>query len=407
MPNFAYKAISQNGNMVSGVIEAETIESVQNLLSSKGYIPARISREGKIAFADFLVKIKARFARKAKPEEIILFTKQFRTMLIAGIPIIRCLEILESQARNPKLKNALASMSIDIKEGFSLYEAFAKHGKIFSQLYTSMVNAGERSGNLPEVLERLTYILDHEHKVKSDIKSAMQYPKIVVVALGIAFIFLLTFVIPKFVMIFERAGIELPLPTKISLFLYEALRDYWHVLLVLTVVGIFLLKAFAKTERGKEMKDSFILRIPIMGSLFLKAAMSRFASIFAILQASGVRVLNSMDILIGTIGNKAIANEFDKLKDRIEEGRGISNPLRSAQYFTPMVVDMIAIGEETGRLDEMLHDISIHYDDEVEYAVKRLSDAIGPILIVGLAAVVGFFALSVFLPMWDLTKLVK
>ena len=407
MPNFAYKAISQSGNIISGVIEAESIEGAQSLLSSKGYIPSEIDREGGIKTVPFVANLKAKFAKSVDPWELILFTKQLRTMLIAGLPIIRSLEILENQARNPRLKEAVDAIAMDIREGASLDGAFARHPNIFSPLYISMLNAGETSGTLPSVLERLSYILEHEHKENSDIKSALQYPKIVEIALFTAFLILLTFVIPKFVSVYARAGIELPLPTKVAIFLYEGLNNYWYIILGVIVLGIVAFRYIVKTEWGKYNRDMFVLKMPVMGPLFVKAAMSRFASIFSILQGSGVQVLNSMDILAGTIGNEAISRELRRIKDRIEEGRGISNPLRSAQYFTPMTVDMVAAGEETGRLDEMLHDIAVHYDDEVEYAVKRLTDAFGPILIVGLAAVVGFFALSVFLPMWDLVKIVK
>ncbi|MEA3470770.1 MAG: type II secretion system F family protein [Thermodesulfobacteriota bacterium] len=407
MPNFAYKAISQSGNIISGVIEAESIEGAQSLLSSKGYIPSEIDREGGIKTSPFVTSLKAKFAKVVDPWELILFTKQLRTMLIAGLPIIRSLEILENQANNPRLKEAVAAIAMDIREGASLDGAFIKHPNIFSPLYISMLNAGETSGTLPSVLERLSYILEHEHKVKSDIKAALQYPKIVAIALFVAFLILLTFVIPKFVSIYTRAGIELPLPTKVAIFLYEGLNSYWYIILGVIVLGIVAFRYIVKTEWGKYTRDMLMMKVPVMGPLFVKAAMSRFASIFSILQGSGVQVLNSMDILAGTIGNEAISRELRRIKDRIEGGHGISSPLRSAQYFTPMTVDMIEAGEETGRLDEMLHDIAVHYDDEVEYAVRRLTDAFGPILIVGLAAVVGFFALSVFLPMWDLTKMIK
>ena len=173
------------------------------------------------------------------------------------------------------------------------------------------------------------------------------------------------------------------------------------------VVIVFALAAYFRTAQGKFVRDSFLLRLPVLGPLFQKAALSRFASIFAILQTSGVPVLQSISILSETIGNEAIARAFEHLRERIEEGAGISAPLKTSRYFTPMVVDMIAIGEESGNLDEMLREITKHYDDEVEYAVKGLSDAIGPVLIVGLAAVVGFFALAIFMPMWDLTKMVR
>lgn len=230
---------------------------------------------------------------------------------------------------------------------------------------------------------------------------------IVIVFLAIAFFILLTFVVPKFVGLFKRAGIDLPLPTKICMGLYYALADYWFVLLGGTLLLIGALVFYLRTEQGKFVRDTLFMELPIIGPLFVKAAMSRFASIFAILQKSGVGVLESMKILSITIGNHAISREFEQINERLEEGRGIAVPLHSAKYFTPIVINMIAIGEESGNLDEMLSDISEHYDVELEYAMKKISDSIAPILTVGLAFVVGFFALSIFLPMWDLTKMVK
>ena len=331
---------------------------------------------------------------------------QFRTMLKSGVPINKLLEVLEHQTENPTLKKTIASMNDDIKEGASLYDVFRKHPKVFSPLYSSMVRAGEASGALPEVLDRLAYILEHEHKVKSDVKSALQYPLIVIVFLGIAFFILLTFVIPKFVGVFLSAGIDLPLPTRICMGMYQFLSSYWVTMSVMIFLSISALVYYIRTESGRYMRDVFFMRLPILGKLFVKAAMSRFASIFSILQSSGVDILDSMKILSGTIGNSAIAREFANITNRLEEGRGIAEPLRESSYFTPIVVNMIAIGEESGNLDEMLGEISAHYDFELEYAMNKLSEAIGPILTVGLAAVVGFFALAIFLPMWDLTKVV-
>lgn len=315
------------------------------------------------------------------------------------------LQVLENQTQNPKLRNVAATMAQDIREGSTLYSAFRKHPKVFSELYCSMVRAGETSGALPEVLERLSYIIEHEHKIRSDIKSALQYPITVLIALGIAFFVLLTFVIPKFVTIFKNVGLVLPLPTVICIWLNEFLIGYWYLALGLVGAVIIGLSQYFKTDQGKYVRDSLILKVPILGPLFIKTAMSRFASIFAILQSSGVPVLESLRILSGTIGNAAIAKEFDRIRDLVEEGRGIAAPLRSAKYFTPMVINMIAIGEESGNLDDMLREISIHYDDEVGYAVKKMSEALGPVLVVGLAGVVGFFAMAIFLPMWDLTKM--
>lgn len=406
MPSFSYKAISQNGSVVSGVIEADTVEAATLMLSNQGFIPSKVQEERASGMSSLMQQINLRL-KPIKPEELILMTKQFRTMLVAGLSMVQTLDILQHQVQNERLKNMLAAILMDIKGGKSLTEAFLQHEKVLSPLYVSMVNAGETSGSLPEVLERLVYLLEHEHKVKSDIKSALQYPKIVVIALGIAFFVLLTFVIPTFVTVFRGAGLDLPLPTKMALALYEFLRNYWYILLVALAGAIASYRWYVKTPAGRLMRDALVLKIPVIGSLFQRASMARFASIFSILQISGIPVLLSLDMLAGTIGNEAIAREFRRIKVLLEEGRGISSPLRSAKYFTPMVVDMIAVGEETGALDEMLKQVAIHYDDEVEYAVKRLSEAIGPLLIVGLAVVVGFFALAIFLPLWDLTQMVR
>jgi len=405
MAKYAYEAITETGTTVAGVIEAASVEMATSLLADRGFIPAKVvpqktgSSRGMSNWLDKLGGVKA--------PELILFTKQFRTLLRAGVPILSLLQVLENQTQNNTLKKIAASMALDIKEGATLYDAFKKYPRVFSHLYCSMVRAGEVSGALPEVLERLNYIIEHEHKIKSDIKGALQYPITVVIALGIAFFVLLTFVIPKFVTIFEASRIQLPLPTMICMSLHEFLAHYWYLCLG-TVIGVVAgLHYYFKTEQGRHARDSFLLKIPIFGPLFIKAAMSRFASIFAILQASGVPVLDSFRVLAGTIGNAAISREFIKIREHIEEGRGIAGPLSGARYFTPMVINMVAVGEESGNLDEMLREVAVHYDDEVAYAVKGLSEAIGPILIVGLAGVVGFFALAIFLPMWDLTKMAK
>jgi len=269
-----------------------------------------------------------------------------------------------------------------------------------------MIGAGETSGSVPEVLERLTYILEHENRVKSDIRSALQYPKLVVAALGIAFVVLLTFVIPKFASVFAAAHIELPLPTRIAISMQHALLGYWHIMLLGLFSLVFGLKLYFKTENGRFAKDAFLLRLPVLGPLFIKAAMSRFSSILAILLSSGIPVINAMTILSETIGNAAISRTFNAIREQMEEGKGIAGPLTNAKFFTPMVVNMVAIGEESGNLEGMLKEITVHYDEEVEHSVKGLADLIAPVLIVALAGVVGFFALAIFMPMWDMTKMV-
>jgi len=406
MPKFSYKAINESANTVSGVIEADSLEMATDILTERGYIPSKVTEKRETSRGFTWSNINESITPIKSPD-LILFTKQFRTMIQAGVPILSLLQVLENQTENLKLKKIIGAMTLDIKGGSSLYDAFRKHPATFSSFYCSMVRAGESSGELGDVMDRLIYILEHEHKIKSDIKSALQYPILVVIFLAVAFFVLLTFVIPKFAKILISAGIEIPLPTRICMLLYQILSNYWFLILGAVIAGTGVLTYYLSTEQGKYVRDSFVLKLPIFGPLFVKAAMARFASIFAILYKSGIHVLDSIKILSGTIGNAAISREFERIRGQLEEGRGIAEPLRTAKYFTPMVIDMVAIGEASGKLEDMLREVSAHYDDEVEYATSQLSEAIGPILVVGLAAVVGFFALAIFLPMWDLTKIVR
>jgi type IV pilus assembly protein PilC len=406
MSKFSYDAITETGTSTSGQIEADSLANANSMLATQGLIPTKVKEErpafGNIQFAGILERM-----TPIKVQELILFTKQFNTMIRAGVSMMRLLEVLVDQTENPRLKKILASMHQDIKEGASLYDAFSKHRSVFSPLYCSMIRAGETSGALPEVLERLTYIIEHEAKVKSDIKAALMYPLIVVSFLFVAFIILLTGVIPKFVNIFKSAGLTLPLPTQICMLMYQFLVNFWYLIIAGIVIGGAALIYYLRTDQGKFVRDTFLMKLPILGPVFVKSAVSRFASIFAILQASGVDVLESFDILTGTIGNAAISREIHGIKDRLAEGHGISGPLSQAKYFTPMLINMVAVGEESGNLENMLGDVAEHYDTEVEYSTRKLSEAIAPILTIGLAAVVGFFALAIFLPMWDLTLMTK
>ena len=406
MSTFTYTAINETGALVKGEVDASSEQSAIDKVALRGLIPDSVTEKtGRASSSlssleDKLTTVRAR--------DLVLFTKQFKTLIQAGVPMMDVLTTMEVQTENKRLKKAVSQIRVDIREGSNLFTAFSRHGDIFSELYCNMLNAGEASGALPEVLERLIYIIDHEDKLKSDIKSAMRYPMMVMGFLGVAFLVLLNFVIPKFVKVFESAKLDLPLPTRVCIMMHKMMHDYW--LIGILVAGTVLFSAyyfFFKMPPGILLRDKFLLKMPIVGPVVSKAAMSRFASIFAILQSSGITVLESIDVLAKTINNAAITKEFIKIKEMLTAGRGISQPLKSSKYFPPMVINMVAIGEETGNLDDMLTEISHHYDAEVEYSTKAMSEAIGPILVVGLAAVVGFFALAIFLPMWDLTKMVK
>ena len=365
MDTYRYKAINEVGNTVSGTLDVESGQNASAMLASRGLIPMQVTEDNGGQGDTLWNRIKA-LTGGGKARDLILFTKQFRTMLNAGVPIIRAMQVLEAQTENGVLKQAVTTVIANIRQGSTLSDAFEKHPKIFSHLYCSMLRAGEISGNVPNVLERLIYIIEHESKIKSDIKSAMQYPLIVVIALGIAFVVLLTFVIPQFVGIFSKTGLELPWPTKVAIAMNVFLKNYWYIILGVLVAVIVGLTQYFKTKNGKLVRDTFLLSLPVLGPLFQKAAMSRFSSIFAILQSSGVPVMQSLTILSYTIGNAAIARSFDYVREKIEEGSGIALPLKKAPYFPPMVVDMIAIGEESGNIEEMLREVSKHYDEEVD-----------------------------------------
>ncbi len=406
MPTYFYKAITQNGNTVSGSIEADTMEHATGSLLSRGYIPSVVTDKRKGGISNLTSRLVVKLT-PVKSDELIIFTKQLRTLVRAGVPMLKLLQVLENQTENIRLKKTILSMSQDIKEGASLNDAFKKHPSTFSPLYCSMLNAGEASGSLPETLLRLIYLIEHEHKIKSEIKATLFYPAIVIFALFAAFFILLVFVIPKFVDIFIKSGLELPLPTIICMNLYSFLSAFWPVILISGLILFILLYFYLKTKRGKLARDYFMLKLPFAGGLIQKGAMARFAGVFSILQSSGIGVLEAMKILSNTINNKAMAKEFDLINERLEEGHGIAGPLKSARFFTPIIINMVAIGEEAGNLDEMLREAADHYDSELEFAMKKMSDAIGPMLTVCLAAVVLFFALAVYLPMWDLAQMVR
>lgn len=406
MTTYLYRAIDENGNTITGDIDAISSQVASEMLARQGHIPESVKPKPRQSEYPGILTCLINIGRGIKTTDLVLYTKQFKTLLQAGVSILQIFQILETQTENKVLKNVSAVMMKDIKEGISLFKAFSTHKRTFSHLYCAMIKAGEESGSLPQVMERLIYIMEHEEKVKRDIESAIRYPLIVLGFLGLAFMVLLTFVVPKFVTIFERAGIDLPMPTKICMIMYSVLTQNWLYILIFTVIAIVGTTRFIKTTHGEMLKDRLLMKMPIIGPVFIKSAMSRFSSIFSILQSSGITVLESMRILMDTINNAAISREIERIKVFLEEGRGISGPLAQAKHFTPMVINMVAIGEESGNLDEMLQEIAIHYDTEVEYATKGLSDAIGPLLMVGLAAVVGFFAFAIFLPMWDLTKMV-
>ena len=404
MTRYTYKAVNQAGCPVKGELDAQSQDHANELISAKGLTVVEL-RESTGAKSG-AQKRWSPTASPVHPEELILFTKQLATMLRAGIPVMRAFDILESQTENLRLKRVCGDVTEQIRGGASLHSALRRHPDVFNRLYTSMVLAGETSGALPQILQRLIYVISHEYKVRTEIRSVLQYPIIVLVCLVIAFVLLVVLVIPRFAAVYERAEVTLPVPTLICIWLSDFMRGHWLAITLFIIALIALVHLAWRTRQGRYWIDRSLLVLPMVGPLLVKGALSRFASVFSILQATGVGILDSLEMLAETIGNAAIGRELVGVQAELEGGHGIAQPLSRARYFTPMFINMVAIGEEAGNLDEMLKEISTHYDAEVEYATRRLTTAMGPFLIVMLAVIVGFFALAIYLPMWDMARVV-
>lgn len=399
---YVYRAINDEGVSLSGDIEADSPEQARQILLGRGLMPTEMTRQsGGLSNARF----KKFLQKPVTYKQIILFSKQFRTLFNAGVPITQLLGILQTQTENPTLRAATADIAQQVSTGGTLYNAFRAHPDIFSPLYCAMIRAGEFSGSMGDVLDRLTYLLEHENKIRSDVKSALRYPKIVLITLAGAFVFLLNWVVPSFAKLFANTKIELPWPTRMALAMNTALSDYWYLVFGVAAGAFFAFRWWIRTPAGRYVWAKALLTVPLVGKVIQMSIMARFAAIFSILQRSGVSILDSLDILSETINNAALEREFSTIKEKLRAGAGIAEPLSRARYFTPLTINMVAVGERAGNLETMLEDLAAHYDEEVEYAVGEMTEAIGPILIVVLAAVVGFFALAIFMPMWDMTKL--
>ncbi len=403
MNRYFYRAVDSNGLLTDGYVEGESADAVKDRLFQRGLVPKEIRRSSSSALAKLLGG--DLFKRKVKNDDLILFTRQLGVMIKTGVPLIKALRILAEQTETSRLKAVAADLTEELERGDSISEAFANHPDVFSQMYISLLKAGEQSGALDEIMVQITDVISHEEKVRKEVKSAMRYPIFVISFLATAFVVVITFVIPKLQSIFTKANIELPLPTRVCIELSKMFNQYWFIVLLVIGAVVVAYKMAMQTEQGRETRDRFWLRFPYIGPLLTKAAMSRFSKVFSILQYSGVGVLESLGILSGVIGNAVIAKEFDRLRELLKEGESISAPLRTSSYFPPLVTGMIAIGENSGELDSLMAEVSKHYDIELQYAIKKVTDLLPGVLVICVAFMVGFFAMAVYLPLFDLTKL--
>jgi len=400
MPTFTYSARpASGGDIESGEIELDSKEEVLQHLHKQKLIPVAVREKPR----EFSIQ----FGTGISTKDVVIFTRQFATMINSGLPLVQSLDILAEQTENDNLAKVVEEVLYDVESGHTLADAMRKHPKVFSELYVNMVAAGEAGGILDTILLRLATFLEKNDALVRKIKGAMIYPAVVLGVAVMAVIVLLIFVIPTFQNMFESAGIPLPLPTRIVIGASAFLQSYWWALGAGIVAAIFLIRYIYSTDDGKLAIDKFMLMIPILGDLQRKAAVARFTRTLGTLVSSGVSILEGLEITAKTAGNRVIHDAVMGSRASIAGGETISGPLKESGVFPPMVVQMINVGEQTGGLDEMLSKIADFYDEEVDAAVEALLSAMEPIMIVVLGVVVGGMIVSMYLPIFDMINAVE
>ncbi|UCG35813.1 MAG: type II secretion system F family protein [Candidatus Omnitrophota bacterium] len=407
MATYNYRARDKFGKLTQGSIEANAESEVVARLREKGCVPIAIKRAEEAqglskVLNDFFDRFKG-----VKYSDLNAFTRQFFVLQRAGLPILVSLNVLREQSQNKRLRDAIENIEKDIRGGASLSGAMKKHTKVFSDIYISMIEVGEASGTLDEILERLAALGEHEEHVQMRIKAATRYPIIVIVAIVLAFSVLTTFVVPRFAKIFSKSGVDLPLPTQVLVWLNRFITDFWWVSIALLIIALFALKKFINTTHGRIWWDNLKLKVPVFGPLVLKLSMSRFTRIVGIMMRSGVPVLPVLDLASAGTGNAVISGIIDNIKSGVNDGHGLADSIRFTGTFPPAVVQMVSVGEKTGKLDELMMHVSNYYNSQAEYTIDNLTTLIEPMLLLVLGGGVLFMALGIFLPMWNLISLFK
>lgn len=400
MPTFTYKAKDQKGELIQGTLEAENQTAVVNRLQAMGFFPVLIQAEArKKDRGSFLGGI---MKSRIRASDLATFNRQLADLISAGVPLVKSLGIILNQTSNEQLKSILQEINNDVSAGDTLAKALTKHPKVFSKLYCAMVKSGEAGGMLDGVLQRLADFSEDEENLKGKVKSALAYPVIMVLAGAGAVIVLMTVVIPKIVNIFAELNQALPLPTQILIKITNFLANYWLFILLIGGFGVSALWRYSKTGEGKRIFHRLQLQMPLLGLVITKKEVARFARTLGSLLHNGVSILNALEITEEVIVNVFVSEEIAKISDNITQGAGVAAPLRNSNIFPPVVVNMIAIGEETGRLDEVLLKIASSYEMEVDRSVKLLTSLIEPIIILVMGCIVGFIVIAMLLPIFNI-----
>jgi general secretion pathway protein F len=406
MGTFQYTATDSAAKIVRGSMEASDERAVVTWLRANGYYPIKVGQPGVVTEArPGLVGFPTRLGRAPSTQDVLAFTQQLATLLEAGMELDRSLAILLDLTDNQRFRTILRGILADIQAGSSFADSLVKHPRLFSRLYVNMVKAGEASGVMEVILLRLAGFLERSKTVRDEITSAMIYPLLLLLVGGGAIVVMMNFVIPRFAQIFADAKQLMPLPTRILLAISAFTTDYWWIVLAVIVVAWIALRAYLQMEQGKVRWDEFKLQLPLLGSLVREIEVSRFARTFGTLLQSGVPVLAAVAIVKETVTNRVIAGAMVRLQEGVKRGEGISGPLRATGAFPSFSIHMAKVGEETGKLEEMLIRVADTYDERVRRTVKRLTSLLEPVLILSLGAIVGFIVLSMLLAIFSINEL--
>jgi type IV pilus assembly protein PilC len=402
---FAYKVRDQTGQVIEGSLEADDQNLVVGKLRQMGYTPIAIEqRTSNSLKVD--VKIPG-FGAKVKLKDVAVFSRQFATMINSGLSLIRTLAILSDQTENEELSRIAASVRLDVERGASLSAALSRHPKVFNHLYIAMVKSGEAGGVLDSVLLRLADTIEKQVELRRKVKSAMTYPVVVLVICSVIATAMLLLIVPQFKAIYADLGGTLPLPTRLLISVSDLLKKFFPIFIIFGGIGFYFFRRWIRSPQGKPKWDAFKLRVPVFGALTRKAALARFSRTLAALTRSGVSILEALDIVAETSGNEIVANAVRDTQGAVKRGDTLARPLEQHEVFPPMVVQMIAVGEETGALDEMLDKIADFYDQEVTATVDALTSLIEPMLICLMGVIVGGMIISLYMPMFNIIKLIK
>ncbi len=404
MANFSYRGRSSGGGLVNGSLEAVSASAVADQLLLQGITPLEIKPAPKQEDGAGLKFNLTLFAEKVRHVDVLLFSRQIYTLLKAGVPIMRALAGLQESSSNGAMKRLLQEVRESLDSGRELSASLARHSTVFPPFYLSMVRVGEMTGRLEEIFLRLFYHLDFEQFMRNQVKSALRYPSFVVAAMAIAIVVVNIWVIPAFAQVFKGFNAKLPFMTQLLINFSDFMVADWPYLLAGLIGAIFAFRAWVATPMGRYLWDRTKLRVPIAGKIVEKATLARFSRSFALAVRSGVPVVQAMSVVAQTVDNVFIADKIEKMREGVERGESVLRTAISARVFTPIVLQMVAVGEESGALDDMMEEVADMYQREVEYELKNLSQQIEPILIVALGILVLILALGIFLPIWDLGR---